>query len=66
MRPPKSIQAIIRKYRRTGPRGLNERECCALVLWQLGQIAEWEAKVWDKIWGPGGGGTPPPPPAWPP
>ncbi|HQR19026.1 MAG TPA: hypothetical protein PK948_11665 [Gemmatimonadales bacterium] len=64
--PTKATKKLGRILKKKGPRGLTEKECCRLVMAQLGEIAKWEAAAWQKLWGPGGGGTPPPPPKWPP
>jgi hypothetical protein len=69
----KAMKKIFATYKKKGHKGLSEKECCAMVLYQLGQMAEWAAEVnaWETAliaWmsGGGGGGSPPQPPKWPP
>jgi hypothetical protein len=61
-----TIQRITDQLKADGPAFLSEQDCCALVTYQLDEIAKWQQVVWDTLWGPGGGGNPPPPPTWPP
>lgn len=63
---PPTIQRITDQLAADGPAFLSEQDCCALVTYQLGEIAAWQQLVWDNLFSGNATPNPPPPPKWPP